>query len=195
MGYQSFRLADREEGGFIMAEIKSAVELAMERTKGLHLSHEEKEKLKEEEVQSRAHSLVNRYLEIDFHLREVEKELARVDPSQRQYLENLFIEYLVESIDLDRDNDLIFEGIASFREGSKSSLQKMRDLMERYQDQKDREYLKAERDLLAKLENLGVSGSAVQPKVEGSSEWKEALAKFKPAFEEELNKLRKKIQK
>ncbi|HYB19816.1 MAG TPA: hypothetical protein VEH09_02750 [Thermodesulfobacteriota bacterium] len=178
-----------------MAEIKSAVELAMERTKGLHLSHEEKEKLKEEEVQSRAHSLVNRYLEIDFHLREVKKELARVDPSQRQYLENLFIEYLVESIDLDRDNDLIFEGIASFREGSKSFLQKMRDLMERYQDQKDREYLKAERDLLAKLENLGVSGSAVQPKVEGSSEWKEALAKFKPAFEEELNKLRKKIQK
>ena len=177
-----------------MAEIKSAVELAMERTKGLRLSHEEKEKLKEEEIQSRAHSMVNRYLEIDFHLREVEKELTRVDPSQRQYLENLFIEYLAKSIDLDRDNDLIFQGITSFREGSKGSIQKMRDLIQRYQEQKDREYLKAEKALLTKLEHLGISGSAVQPKVEGSPEWKEALAKFKPDFEEELHKLRKTIK-
>jgi hypothetical protein len=178
-----------------MGEIKSAVELAMERTKGLRLSREEKEKLKEEEIQSRAHSMVNRYLEIDFHLREVEKELARVDPSQRQHLEDLFIEYLAKSIDLDRDNDLIFQAIASFRKGSKGSIQKMRDLIQSYQEQRDREYLKVERDLLTKLERLGISGSAVQPKVEGSPEWKEALAKFKLAFEKDLNKLRKIIEK
>ncbi len=40
-----------------MAEIKSAIELAMERTKGLRLSQGEKEKLKEEEIQSKAHGL------------------------------------------------------------------------------------------------------------------------------------------
>ncbi len=178
-----------------MAEIKSAVELAMERTKSLRLSHEEKEKLKEEEIQSKAHSLVNRYLEIDFHLREVEKELAKVDPSQRQYLEKLFIQYLTESIDLDRDNDLIFQGIESFREGSKGSIQKMRDLIQGYQEQKEGEYLEAEKDLLVKLERQVISGSAVQPKVEGSPKWEEVLARFKPAFEEKLDKLRKAIEK
>ena len=178
-----------------MAEIKSAVELAMERTKGLRLSHEEKEKLKEEEIQSKAHSLVNRYLEVDFHLREVEKELTKVDPLQRQYLEKLFLQYLTEAIGLDRDNDLIFQGIESYRGGSKNSIQKMKDLIQNYLAKKNREYSKAEKDLLTGLERLGISGSAVQPKVEGSPEWEGALAKFKPAFEEELHLLRKGIEK
>jgi len=178
-----------------MAEIKSAVELAMERTKGLRLSHEEKEKLKEEEVQSKARSLVNRYLEVDFHLREVEKEIDRVDATQRQHLEKLFVQYLTEAIALDRDNDLIFQGIESYRGGSKISIQKMKDLIQRYRQEKSRKYSKAEKDLLTKLDRQGISGSAVQPKVEGSPEWEEALAKFKPAFERELDQLRKEIEK
>ena len=181
-------------GGSIMGEIKSAVELAMERTKGLRLSPEEMFKLKEDEIQAKAHSLVNRYLEVDFHPREVERELARVEPAQREILEKLFVQYLSEAIGLDRDNDLIFQGIETFREGSKRSLQKMRDLIQKYQERKDREYLKTEKDLLAGLERMGISGSAVQPKVEGSPEWEEALAKFKPAFEEELQTLKKGIK-
>jgi hypothetical protein len=36
----------RISGGAIVAEIKSSIELAMEKTKGLHLSPVEKEKLK-----------------------------------------------------------------------------------------------------------------------------------------------------
>jgi hypothetical protein len=177
-----------------MAEIKSAIELAMERTKGLRLSQEEMEKLKEEEIQSKAHGLVNRYLEVDFHLREVERELDRFDSAERQHLEKLFIQYLSEAIDLDRDNDLIFQGFESFRVGSKGSIQKMKDLIQSYQERKGKEYSKTEKDLLSKFERLGISGSAVQPKVEGSPEWEEALSKFKPAFEENLQSLKEKIK-
>jgi len=177
-----------------MAEIKSAIELAMERTKGLRLSQKEMKKLKEEEIQSKAHGLVNRYLEVDFHLREVERELDRFDSAERQHLEKLFIQYLSEAIDLDRDNDLIFQGFESFRVGSKGSIQKMKDLIQSYQEEKGREYSKIEKDLLSKFERLGISGSAVQPKVEGSPEWEEALSKFKPAFEEDLQSLKEKIK-
>ena len=81
-----------------MAEIKSAVELAMERTKGIHLSHEEKEKMKEEEMHSKAHSLVNHILEADFRSGEVERELDRFNPDQREHLEKLFFRYLSEAI-------------------------------------------------------------------------------------------------
>jgi hypothetical protein len=176
-----------------MAEIKSAVELAMERTKGLRLSHEEKEKIKEEEIQSKAVGLVNRYLEVDFHLREVEKELAKVDPSQQPHLEKLFIQNLVEAMNLGRDNDLIFQGLETFRPASAWTVKKIKDLIRKYQDRKREEFQKTEADLSAKLERLGIGGSAVRPRVEGSPEWEEAAAKFKPAFEEELKRLKKGI--
>ena len=176
-----------------MAEIKSSIELAMEKTRGLHLSREEKEKLQEEELHSKAHNLVSRFLEVDFHLKEVEKELAKYDPPQREKLEKLVLQYLIEAIQLDRDNDLIFQGIESFQEKSKSIIKKMRELIEEYRNRKQKDYQKTEGVLLAKLERQGISGSAVKPKIEGSREWEEAIAKFRPAFEAQLHALKKEL--
>lgn len=177
-----------------MAEIKSAVELAMEKTKGLHLSREEKEKLKEEELHSRAQGLVNRFLEVDFHLKEVEKDLAKYDPGQRGHLEKLMLHYLCEAITLDRDNDLIFQGIEAFETESKKTIKKIRELIEGYRQRQEEEYKQAEKVLLKKWERQGISGSAVQPKIEGSQEWQDAVEKFKKPFDDQLQVLKKELQ-
>jgi hypothetical protein len=182
-------------GGSIMAEIKSAIELAMEKTKGLRLSQEEMEHLQEEEMQTKAHGLVNRFLEVDFHFKEVEKELARFSSNQRKELEGLLIQYLGEALQLDKDNELIFQGIETLREGKKRVVQRIRDLTKIFQVQREKEYREVEKELLAKLERQGISGSAVQPKVEGSAEWEEALSQFKPAFEEQLRIFQKELIK
>ena len=176
-----------------MAEIKSSIELAMEKTRGLHFSREEKEKLQEEELYSKAHNLVNRFLEVDFHLKEAEKELAKHDPRQREKLEKLMFQYLIEAIQLDRDNDLIFQGIESFQGKSKRFIKEIQELIEGYRKRKQKDYRKTEEDLLKKLERQGISGSAVQPKIEGSREWEEATAKFRPPFEAQLLALKKKL--
>ncbi len=176
-----------------MAEIKSAIELAMEKTKGLHLSREEKEKLKEEELHSKAHSLVNRFLEIDFHLKEVEKELAKHDPDQRTQMENLMVQYLAEALQLDRDNEPIFQGIETLREGRTAAIGKIRSLIQAYRERKEKEFLKVQRDLLEGLEGAGISGTAVQPKVQGTPEWAEIQSQFQPDFQEQLNLLRKEL--
>ena len=177
-----------------MAEIKSAIELAMERTKGLRLSAEEKEKLKEEEIQIRARGLVNRYLEVDFHLRDIERELEKLDPAQREQMEALLLHYLSEAIDLDRDTDRVFEGIESLRKGAGGPIEKMEKVVKKYREKQARERQKTEKDLLGELERHGVGGSAVQPTVEGSEAWAKALARIRPEFEKELNRLKKELE-
>ncbi len=176
-----------------MGEIKSAIELAMERTKDLRLSKEEKEQLKEEEIHAKAHGLVNRFLEIDYHFREAEKELAQYDPELRARLEKLMLQYFAEAIHLGKDNDLIFQGIESLAAGSSGLITKTRELAEKYQKEEEKEKQKVRKGLLSNLEKLGISGSAVEPKVEGSQAWKVALAKLNSKFEGELRDLKERL--
>jgi len=178
-----------------MAEIKSAIELALEKTKGLSLSREEKERIKEEEMQAKAHGLVHRFLQVDFHLREVEKELAKYDPAERAQLETLIIQFLTEAIQLDHDDELIFQGIESFRGESKNITGKIKELMADYRKQKEKEGQRVEKDLRTKLKRQGISGSAVQPQMEGSREWEDALTQFKPTFESRLRALKEALPK
>lgn len=177
-----------------MAEIKSAIEIAMEKTKSLRLSSEEREKIKEDEFQSRAHGLVNRFLEVDLHFREVDKELAKLLPEQRAQMEKIMLQVLAESLDLDRKNDLVFQGIEILAPEKKKNIAKIKKLMEEYRSQKEREYQKTEKILRARLEAAGISGSAVLPKMEGSREWAEAVSAFRAPYEAELKALREEIK-
>lgn len=177
-----------------MAEIKSAIEIAMERTQGLRLSSEEKEKLRGEEFQSKAHALVNRFLEIDLHFREVEKELAKYSSEQRIRLEKIMIRDLAEALNLDRDNELIFQGIETLAPEKKGTAPKIRELTQEYQQQKEAARRKTAEVLRARWQSLGISGSAVIPKVAESPEWADALKAFRPSCEARLQSLKKEIR-
>ncbi len=178
-----------------MAEIKSAIEIALERTKNMIPSPAEKEKLREEEDSSKALALVNRYLHVDLHFKDVEKELARMDDADRKVIEKLMIRHLAEAMRLEEEDELVFEGIATLRPEAKGVVSKIRVLQGKYKEQRREEYERVGDALKKTLEQKGISGSAVQPKVEGSPDWKDALARFRPAFEEQLASYRKELQK
>jgi len=178
-----------------MAEIKSAIEIAMERTKNLRLSSEEKERLKEEELQSKAHGLVNRFLEVDLHFREVEKELAKYSPEQRSQVEKIMIEDFAARMDPDRNNELIFQGIEILAPDKRKTILKGMELIKEYLTQKEKERQKAEKTLRNKLETMGISGPAVLPKVEGTREWADALSGLRALYEEKLKNVQEEFRK
>ena len=176
-----------------MAEIKSAIEIAMERTRGLRLSSAEKEKLKEEEFQSRAHALVNRFLDVDLHFREVQKELDKYSSKQRIQLERIMVRDLTEALDLDRDNDLVFQGIEILSPDKTGTIPRIKELTNEYQQKRKGALRETAEILRTKWANLGISGSAVVPKVAESPEFADALRAFRPPYEERLRALKNKI--
>jgi hypothetical protein len=178
-----------------MAEIKSAIEIAMERTKSFRLSPEEKERLKEEELQSKAHGLVNRFIEVDLHFHEVKKELDKYSPEQRSQVERILFADLVGRLDLDQNNERIFQGIEFLAPEKKRPLLKLRALIKEYTAQRGKEQQKMGKAMLMKLEALGIAGTAVLPKVEGSHEWAQALQAFRAPYEEKLKNAKEGLQK
>ncbi len=177
-----------------MAEIKSAIEIAMERTKSFRLSSEEKERLKEEELQSKAHGLASRFMEVDLHFHEVKKELDKYSPAQRSQVERVMLEDFVDRLDLDRDNALAFQGIEILGPGKNELLMKLRELIKEYSAQREQEQRKMEKALLMKLETLGIAGTAVLPKVEGSQEWVHALKSFRAPYERKLKDAKEELR-
>lgn len=177
-----------------MAEIKSSIEIAMEKTKGLILSREEMQKIKDEELRTKAQGLVHRFLEVDFHLREVEKELAKLEGNQKKILEKLIWQQLIEAIDLDRANELIFEGLASLRPGSSALIEQVRNLLAEYQEKKNRVFAETTVVILNNLEKKGISGTALQPKVVESKEYNDFLAKIKLPLVTKLQKFQEELK-
>jgi hypothetical protein len=168
-----------------MAEIKSAIELAMERTKNMIPTGLEKEKIREEEDISKAAALVNRFLHVDMHFKDLEKELAKFDPGDRKRMGGLMLAHLGEAVSLEGDQELVFEGIAALH-GSEDVVAKIRELKKEYEEERVREFDRVREDLRRELSEAGISGSAVQPKVEGSEAWRAAESRFRPPFEKRL---------
>jgi hypothetical protein len=89
---------------------------------------------------------------------------------------------------------LIFQGIEILAPEKKEAIPKIRELSKEYQQEKDSAYQRTAEALRAKWQSLGISGSAVVPKVAESSEWEVTLKALRPAYEARLQALKNEIR-
>lgn len=167
-----------------MGEIKSSIELAMERTKGLTFTEEERRKLEEEKERRLAQAMVSQYMRGEMSLSELERKRLQAPPSARLALDKALIESLSSGMD---NFPLILEAVERFLgKGHRKILQRLKDLSIEWGQllQKRKRKLKAE--LREELACRGVEGSAVEPHVEGSPLWEKALRELQLQFQDKL---------
>lgn len=172
-----------------MAEIKSTIDLIMERTKNLSASQEEREAYQRREREKQIRGLVQRLLDYSLTLDDVKDELAREKKNSREADVMAFLkEALAGHVDPEADNERLFrivnelvgtpeerlrETLAAFREEVASW---KADLSERRK--KD-------------LESKEITGSAVLPNLEADPLWKirreETLAACSKRFSGVIN--------
>jgi len=92
--------------------------------------------MKEEEFQSKAHAWSTVFWKWTFISGRL-KRVVKVFLGQRIQLENIMIRDLVEALNPDRDNDLIFQGIEILAPEKKKAIPKIRELSKEYQQEKD----------------------------------------------------------
>ena len=148
-----------------MGEMKSAWEIAMEKTANLKkASPEELRERKEEEYASIAQSLAERLLR-GLEGRHFEIELEKHPSEDHALLKRRVISRLVESIDL-ADNDMSQDALAAIRylrreaadQAAEDRITQLLDEHERAREQLKQDLEKGVSERLAKL---GISGSAL----------------------------------
>ena len=178
-------------------EIKSALEIALEKAQRLGaLSEEEKQSLKNEELAAAGEALAERYLN-GLPLRDIEIELAGRAEQDRRITSHHLLNHLLDRIDMVpvERNDKILNAIQQLS-GDSGIVQSIRDLIQEYEsaiEKAKRENLSAlETAKRNELESKGISGSAVQPALETSLEWKQIRQNLDSHYQERLEEIRQK---
>lgn len=177
-----------------MGEIKSTLELAMERTKKFVLSDREKEELKQKEVMQKATSLFHRYREGHLSLNEVLKEIEKMEKRTATTVKESLLSQWIDALSLNDDHERTFKGIESLRPRNIDEIkQKFHHLLSQYQEEKEKVKERMRVQLTEALKKDGIYGGAVEPKLEGCEIWKKEREKLDLSYETKLEEIKQEL--
>jgi hypothetical protein len=162
-------LLRRKKGVFIMAEIKSTIDLIMERTKNLSASPEELEAYQRREREKHIRGLVQRLLDYNLTLDNVKDELAKERKNgPATDVTAVLKEALTGHVDPETDNERLFrivnELVGTPEDRLRETLRACQaELFARQTALMDRQK--------QELESKGIAGSALLPNLEAEPQW------------------------
>lgn len=178
-----------------MAEIKSTLELAMERTKKMTISKKEREEIKRKEVEQKVNGLSKRYIEGHLSLNEILREMERMDEKTQPKAREILLSQWIEALSLSDEDERLLKGIESLKHRSPDELkQNHHQLISQYQSEKERVKDEATTQLVETLRQDGIYGSAVEPNTEANHLWKQALEKLNQLYRTKLEDIKEQLR-
>jgi len=178
-----------------VAEIKSTLELALERTKKISISEEEKEKIKQQETLQKVNGLFHRYREGRLSLNEILRDVERMDEKTGALSKEILLSQWIDALSLNDDIERILKGIEALKERDINEVkQKFSHLL--FQYRKEREKIKQEvrTQLEEALRREGIYGSAVVPNIEQSEIWKKESEKLEHSYRMKLEEIKDQLR-
>lgn len=178
-----------------MGEIKSTLELAMERTKKVAISEKEKEEIKQKEVLQKATSLFHRYREGHLSLNEILKQIEKMEKKTAATVKELLLSQWIDALSLGNGDERILKGIESLKGRSLDELkQKFHYLLSQYQVVKGTIKEEVRVQFTKDLRRDGIYGSAVEPKLEGGELWKKENEKLDLSYKAKLGEIKEQLR-
>jgi len=179
-----------------MGEIKSTLELAMERTKKFTLSDKDKEEMKQKEVLQKASSLFQRYRNGHLSLNEVRKEVEKMEGKAATMVKQSLLSQWIDALSLNddpaRSDEKILKGIESLKQqGIDEIREKFHHLLSQYQEEKEKVKEKMRGQLSDSLKKEGIYGTAVEPNLEKSDLWNKESEKLDLSYKAKLEEIKK----
>ena len=160
-----------------MAKIKSAIELAMERTKHLVMDEKEKEEFARRGLEDKLRAVMRRFLEGMIGREELLAELEGMKAGKREK-RLLLIDLILEEFDLPGDKERLFDLLELVGEEAGDGLAgDARSLKDRFREELRANAAGVREEITKRLEHMGISGGSLEPNTEEWEEWKDAAQK------------------
>jgi hypothetical protein len=177
-----------------MGEIKSTLDIVMEKTKHLSLSDEERDNQKTAEIEKKIKGLLQKFQDQVLPQDRLNAEYEKLKKGYHLSDDSIFMSEVFLRLDPDKDNQQL---LALLKDMCKVNIKEIESVLYDYQDELNSA---ASYKMVELRENLAqkhfISGSAVVPNLEADAEWQaeaaELRAKFGKLLEEARNKLENK---
>ncbi len=167
-----------------MGEIRSTLDIIMEKTKGLTMNEEEKRELKRRELSGKARGFVQKYIDGIIDLDRIESEVAGAGEGEKEMLRRAMIEETVGRIVPGQDNEAV---LSILDKTTGVHILPVRKIIADFESRMQEEKKRRENAYMTKLKEKGIWGSAVIPNMEADPHWKHFLADIKEEFLKKIN--------
>ncbi len=179
-----------------MAEIKSTLDLVMEKTKKLEMTAEEKEELKRKEVFQKAMGLFHRYLDGTIPLNEIVREIEKLGSPSGATVKDILVSQWIEALSLGGDNEKLLKGIKLLKDRDiEEANQKFLIVQDQYRSQKEMVRQEVSLQLIETLRKKGIRGTAVVPNVEGNPDWKGRLERLNEIYRKQMEEVKESLRR
>jgi hypothetical protein len=171
-----------------MSAIKSAIELAMERTKGLVMDDEERKSLALKETENKVKAVVKRYLEGIIERNGVDKEIARIEADEG-LKKSILIDRLIDELDIINNNNNVklLKILNAICEGLKEPFKYDMEIMQNeFLEETVKSKTVIREKVLNRLREIGITGSGVEPNVQAWDEWNGNMEETGRAFKNRI---------
>lgn len=166
-----------------MAEIKSTLDLVMERTRGLSMTDKEKKEMKDKELSGKVQALLERYSNDYMGLKWLKTELNNMGKENDPKIgKSLKIEIL-ERLSPNGDSDKLLEALEGVL-GVRTDV--YREIIAEYNKVLMQRRDKFSEKMTADLCVQSISGSAIIPNIEADPGWKADLEKMSDDFRQKI---------
>jgi hypothetical protein len=169
-----------------MAEIRSTLDIIMEKAKTLTVTDEDKKSFAEKEVQGRIRGLFQKYLDGILSTQQLKAEMAAFDEERQPAAKKELREACLNAMTVEGDNQPLFEMLDQLLE---CHIEPLLDQIDEFQEQQEKEHSKRAEAQMQTLKRLGVSGSAVIPNLRANPSWRSYLSHLEDRFQEKLKVL------
>jgi hypothetical protein len=168
-----------------MAEIKSTLDIIMERTKNLTMTDKEKASFRRKEAEGKVKGWVQKYqdgvIELDTIRSYFEKEITEY-PEVRQILKS----QLLDCLKLTGDNGRILRLLEDILETSTETIE---NTIQSFKHEMDILRIKRIESLGKELKERKIYGSSVAPNPDHGGDWQESILKAESDLREQLKSL------
>jgi hypothetical protein len=168
-----------------MAEIKSTLDIIMEKAKKFSVTEEERQGFKRQELEGKIKGLVQKTIDGILDVERFQVEVTALRAKDRDLVDQVLKEELVTRLEVETNSEALLKILENVSGPTWDAVKKV---MAEFERKGEKQKNSRRKTMLESFSKKGISGSAVLPNIDADPEWIRAKSEMRQQLQGEIRK-------